>query len=70
MRDTKEITITPWRKSEELDSEIKEINALIKVAGVPFMNYAHISQVWKLKRNEKLVFFYLATKSLWNSSPK
>ncbi len=45
--------MTPWRKSEEFDSEIKEINALIRVSGVPFLNYAHLSQVLKLKRNEK-----------------
>jgi hypothetical protein len=31
--------------------KIREIAALIRVSGVPFMNYAHLNQVWKLKRS-------------------
>ncbi len=53
LRESKDITVTQWRKSEELDSEVKEINALIRVNGVPFLNYAHMSQVWQLKKNQQ-----------------
>jgi|688.fasta_scaffold680494_1 hypothetical protein len=30
--------------------KVREVAALIRVSGVPFMNYAHLNQVWKLKR--------------------
>jgi len=34
-----------------MQAEVREVSAEIRVVGVPFMNYARLSQVWKLRRN-------------------
>jgi len=32
-------------------NKVREIAALIKVSGVPFMSTAHLNQVWRMKRS-------------------
>ena len=45
--------VTEWKKNEELDSEVREVTAMVKVTGVPFLNFAGMSQVWMLKRDKE-----------------
>jgi hypothetical protein len=49
------IVVTPWKKNEELGAEIREVNALLKVKGVPFKSEAGMNQVWLLKRSPYLI---------------
>lgn len=49
LRKSREIKITEWRKSEELESEVREVSAIIKVKGVPFKTEATMNSVWMLK---------------------
>lgn len=52
-RNSHSINVTEWRKSAQLDSEVREVTAMIKVVGVPFLNFAGMSQVFMLKRNQE-----------------
>ena len=51
-RNSRDIVLTEWRNNEELQSEIREITATIKVTGVPLLKEAGMSQVWMMKKND------------------
>ena len=47
------IVVTPWKRDEELDSDVREVTGIIKVKGVPLMSEARMNQVWMLTRRDK-----------------
>ena len=47
------IVMTPWKKNEELQAEVREITGIIKVKGVPLMSEAHLNQVWMMTKKDK-----------------
>ena len=45
--------MTPWRRDEELGSDVREVTGILKVKGVPLLSEAHMNQVWMLTKKEK-----------------
>lgn len=44
------IQITDWKRNEELQRDVREIRAYIKVEKVPLLNRANLHQIQTLKR--------------------
>ena len=53
LRGAEAIKLTDWRKSEELGREVREVNAVIRVSGVPLMSQARMHQIHTMSRSEK-----------------
>ena len=47
------IVVTEWKQNKELGAQVREMNLIIRVVGVPFKNTAGMSQVWQLKKEDK-----------------
>jgi hypothetical protein len=45
-----QVVATPWKPNEEMNAEVRELNAMLKVKGVPFKSEAPMNQVWLLSK--------------------
>ena len=56
MKKAHSITVTPWKRNEELKAETREVSAVLKLVGVPLLSEAKMNQVWLLSKNQKYFF--------------
>ena len=45
-----QIVATPWKQNSEMNAEVRELTAIMKLKGVPFKSEAPMNQVWLLSK--------------------